>query len=98
MVMPCHHLLQQVAQGQGSKQPASAQQRPQEPVGQGQYNQAAIKQRLLERLADDVSLGVQPSFFGSKAILCALNTGHPGGRGGIPMTPTIRGDQCLGDF
>ena len=46
------------AEGQGrGQQPQQPQQRrPQEAVGQVQHNQAAVKQKLLERLADDVSI------------------------------------------
>ncbi len=43
-----------VSEGQGSKQQPQ-ERRPQEPVGQVQHNQAAVKHKLLERLADDVS-------------------------------------------
>lgn len=40
-------------EGQGGRQQPQ-QRRPREPVGQVQHNQAAVKQKLLERLADDV--------------------------------------------
>lgn len=43
------------AEGQGSRQQPQ-QRRPQEAVGQVQHNQAAVKQKLLERLADDVCI------------------------------------------
>ena len=43
------------AEGQGRGQQPQ-QRRPQEAVGQVQHNQAAVKQKLLERLADDVSV------------------------------------------
>ena len=43
------------AEGQGSKQQPQ-QRRPQQAVGEVQHNQAAVKHKLLERLADDVRL------------------------------------------
>ncbi|KAL0034734.1 hypothetical protein WJX77_004661 [Trebouxia sp. C0004] len=44
------------AEGQGSKQQPQ-QRRPQEAVGEVQHNQAAVKHKLLERLADDGGRG-----------------------------------------
>lgn len=42
-------------EGQGKGQQPQ-QRRPQQAVGQVQHNQAAVKQKLLERLADDVRM------------------------------------------
>ena len=61
------------AEGQGSEQQPQ-QRRPQEPVGQAQHNKAAVKQKLLERLADDVSKLACPLTLTSLLPVCVVLT------------------------